>query len=186
MWVVVGLGNPGSAYASTRHNVGFVVVEELATALAHSICTMPTAVRGSVRASSMASRSMLVEPQLYMNRSGPALTAVRPPLTAHAMIVVHDDLDLECRSSSSQTRRRNGWASWRGVGRRALRLRVYPRSPRHRSPTDTVRRSQRMSCRRSDRKNIPSSLPPCSAPPMLSVHRASGGRGCNESVQRAR
>jgi len=93
MRFIVGLGNPGNAYADTRHNVGFMVVDELARrgrALLES--------RQSVRLGQSViagEQTMLIEPQLYMNRSGTALADVIPAVSASELIVIHDDLDLE-------------------------------------------------------------------------------------------
>jgi len=94
MRVVVGLGNPGPAYVGTRHNVGFAVVAELASRwrlLLGSTRGGLRMVRGIVAGEPI----MLVEPQLYMNRSGVAVASALPELGAPALIVIHDDLDLE-------------------------------------------------------------------------------------------
>jgi PTH1 family peptidyl-tRNA hydrolase len=93
MRFVVGLGNPGSAYAKTRHNVGFMVVAELARRW-----RVPLEPRGSVRLGQTViagEETMLIEPQLYMNRSGAALADVLPAVSLPDLIVIHDDLDLE-------------------------------------------------------------------------------------------
>lgn len=95
MKIIVGLGNPGSEYSATRHNIGFMVVDELAHrwnienwrekfgALIAEYRTGPEQV-------------LLVKPQTYMNLSG---TAVGPlarwyKVPPEDMIVVYDDLDL--------------------------------------------------------------------------------------------
>ena len=87
--VVVGLGNPGRSYERTRHNIGFLVADELARR--HG---------GSWRARKKAEAApvglglknvMLLKPMTYMNNSGVALVGYE---TAQ-LIVVHDDLDLE-------------------------------------------------------------------------------------------
>jgi PTH1 family peptidyl-tRNA hydrolase len=93
MRFLVGLGNPGSAFADTRHNVGFMVVDELARRWQARLEP-----RGSVRLGKTAisgEQTMLIEPQLYMNRSGTALADVMPEISASDLIVIHDDLDLE-------------------------------------------------------------------------------------------
>lgn len=89
--MVAGLGNPGPAYAPTRHNVGFRVVDCLAhrrglrwrNAAAWDVALAP---RGP----------LLVKPQLYMNRSGVALAAALEAagLDPGALLVVVDDVDL--------------------------------------------------------------------------------------------
>ena len=112
MRIVVGLGNPGSAYASTRHNVGCAVVEELEQRWRIRLHHADRSARigaGVVDGEPV----MLVEPQLYMKRSGPALSAVQPPFTAQALIVVHDDLDLEC--GRLRVKRGGGTGGHRGL-----------------------------------------------------------------------
>ena len=94
MRTVVGLGNPGRAYAATRHNVGFMVVEELVRRCHASLVSTRRSLR-LAHGVIAGEQTMLVEPQLYMNRSGSALAEVVPPVTAAELIVVHDDLDLE-------------------------------------------------------------------------------------------
>src|SRR5262245_55392365 len=71
-WIIIGLGNPGAEYASTRHNVG----KELVAALEEKLPT----------------NAKVVELNVYMNRSGPAIKqAIGSP---KGLIVVHDELDL--------------------------------------------------------------------------------------------
>ena len=94
-WLVVGLGNPGPAYARTRHNIGFHVVERLAAeAGAHF-----RAGRFQAQvATAELSRALitLLKPQAFMNHSGPTVAAwlewVGLPSTR--LVLVHDDLDL--------------------------------------------------------------------------------------------
>jgi PTH1 family peptidyl-tRNA hydrolase len=86
--VVVGLGNPGRSYERTRHNIGFLVADELAKR--HG---------GSWRAKKKAEAApigfglknvTLLKPTTYMNNSGTALAGYK----AEQLIIVHDDLDL--------------------------------------------------------------------------------------------
>lgn len=97
MRAVVGLGNPGEEYAGTRHNVGFMVVEELARRWG---ADFGRARRGSrvARARFRGAAVNLIEPLMYMNCSGDALARLDADLRPLAadMVVVHDDLDLEC------------------------------------------------------------------------------------------
>lgn len=90
--VLVGLGNPGPAYESTRHNVGFLVLEELAgraewvrrTEWLEAECELGGAAR------------LLVRPLTYMNRCGPAIARILVALGLEAgnMVVVTDDIYL--------------------------------------------------------------------------------------------
>lgn len=94
--LVVGLGNPGPGYAGNRHNVGFMVVDELARRVggrfkAHKAGAEVLEIRLAGR------RAVLARPRSFMNVSGRAVGATArffkvPPTD---VVVVHDDLDLE-------------------------------------------------------------------------------------------
>lgn len=90
--LVVGLGNPGVEYRDTRHNVGFMVVEEVALRLA----APPW--RGCAFAdTTRAGPLWLARPRTYMNRSGDAvagLVAALGLVGPERVLVVADDLDL--------------------------------------------------------------------------------------------
>lgn len=72
MWLVVGLGNPGSEYAHTRHNVGFLVVDSL-----NSQFSLPSWTKKKYYLMSkgiiMGHKVALMKPLTYMNRSGLAV-----------------------------------------------------------------------------------------------------------------
>ena len=94
-WLVAGLGNPGPAYARTRHNVGFAVVERLAAVAAAGFVPGPFETQlAPVSLSSVP--VLLLKPQTFMNRSGEAVAGwlARLGLAPARLIVVHDDLDL--------------------------------------------------------------------------------------------
>jgi peptidyl-tRNA hydrolase, PTH1 family len=96
-WLVVGLGNPGSKYAGTRHNIGF----EIASLLA-SRWQLPrarskyAALLTEGRAGSGGPRVAVLLPQTYMNEAGrsvgPARGAYKLPL--ERVLVLHDEIDL--------------------------------------------------------------------------------------------
>nr|WP_240917579.1 aminoacyl-tRNA hydrolase [Phycicoccus sp. HDW14] len=102
-WLVVGLGNPGPQYAGNRHNVGAMVVEELARrsgtmlrthkARAHAaqvrIGTGPGGVPGPP--------AVVAVPSCYMNESGGPTKALLSffSVPAERLVVVHDELDLD-------------------------------------------------------------------------------------------
>ncbi len=92
---MVGLGNPGSRYARTRHNVGFLVVERVAgRAAASADRKLFGALVGDV---SIAGQNVVLSmPQQFMNLSGQATASLLGfyKVPAADMIVVHDDLDL--------------------------------------------------------------------------------------------
>ena len=87
--VVVGLGNPGRSYERTRHNIGFLVADEIARRHGGSWRARKKAEAAPV--SLDLKNVTLVKPMTYMNNSGAALAQYE----AAQLIVVHDDLDLE-------------------------------------------------------------------------------------------
>lgn len=95
-WLVVGLGNPGSEYANTRHNIGFDVVSELAVRAGASLRMNKRARALSAEARLAGVRVVLAEPQTFMNLSGSAVASLcgfyRIP--AERVVAIHDDLDL--------------------------------------------------------------------------------------------
>jgi PTH1 family peptidyl-tRNA hydrolase len=100
-WLVVGLGNPGARYAGNRHNVGQMVVAQLAADLgaklsAHRSRALVAAARLAPTGGRPGARLVLAAPTSYMNESGgQVVSAVRffkvPP---DRLLVVHDELDL--------------------------------------------------------------------------------------------
>jgi PTH1 family peptidyl-tRNA hydrolase len=93
--LLVGLGNPGKAYAQTRHNVGMWVIERAAARWSIQLSPCGTAQRGSGRlGGKLVELAGLLD---WMNVSGPPLKGLLREfeLTANELIIVHDDLDLE-------------------------------------------------------------------------------------------
>jgi len=95
MWIVAGLGNPGKKYSKTKHNIGFMVIEEIARKYKIDLKDKEKFRIG--RGSIDGEKVLLIEPLLYMNKSGIALkdiiTKFNIPL--EKVIVIHDDLDME-------------------------------------------------------------------------------------------
>ena len=95
MFLVVGLGNPGNEYAATRHNAGFMVVDELARRFGVSVDHEKWQAY-SAQLVLWGSRICLLKPDTFMNLSGKAVVRyvdfykVRP----EQILVVHDDLDM--------------------------------------------------------------------------------------------
>jgi peptidyl-tRNA hydrolase, PTH1 family len=88
--LIVGLGNPGARFVNTRHNAGFLVLDELAR-------------RNSLtfRASKLADETklgqlMLIKPTTFMNLSGQAVQAYQTKLGCkpEEILLIHDDLDM--------------------------------------------------------------------------------------------
>jgi len=96
MFFIVGLGNPGSKYDGTRHNVGFEVVETLARR--HGFPGLRTFGNADVSKGRIGSANvLLVEPTTYMNLSGDAVGAVLRFYkgAVEDLLVIHDELDFE-------------------------------------------------------------------------------------------
>ena len=93
--LVAGLGNPGDQYARTRHNVGFLVVDELARRHGGSFRSKFLGKVSEVRIADR--RLVLLKPETYMNESGRSVgAAVRFfKVEPGSLLVVHDDVDLE-------------------------------------------------------------------------------------------
>ncbi len=93
--LVAGLGNPGREYERTRHNVGWLVLDELARRQGGTWRSKFSGSLGEIRLSEL--RLALLKPETYMNESGRSLAAAArffkvPP---EQVLVVHDDVDLE-------------------------------------------------------------------------------------------
>ncbi|MBM6402699.1 aminoacyl-tRNA hydrolase [Phycicoccus sp. CSK15P-2] len=102
-WLVVGLGNPGPQYAGNRHNVGAMVVEELAGRTGTSLRTHKArASAAQVRVGTgpggvPGPRAVLAVPGCYMNESGGPVKALLSffSVPAERLVVVHDELDID-------------------------------------------------------------------------------------------
>ena len=95
MWVIAGLGNPGKKYSRTRHNIGFMVLEEVARR--HTIELKDRKGYRIGKGSIDAQPLLLVEPLLYMNLSGSVVKKVlrRFSIVPEHLITIHDDLDIQ-------------------------------------------------------------------------------------------
>jgi PTH1 family peptidyl-tRNA hydrolase len=93
--LVAGLGNPGREYASTRHNAGWMVLDELARREGGSWRSKFSGQLSETRLDG--ARLALVKPETYMNESGKSIAAAARFFKApvDAVLVVHDDVDLE-------------------------------------------------------------------------------------------
>jgi peptidyl-tRNA hydrolase, PTH1 family len=91
--IVAGLGNPGREYERTRHNVGFLVIDEVSKRL--NVASWKTN-DGARQAYDAQRKLVLVKPQTYMNNSGVPLRLIAswyrtPP---EALLVIYDEMDL--------------------------------------------------------------------------------------------
>ena len=119
--LVAGLGNPGREYASTRHNVGFLVCDELARRHGGSFRSKFSGELADVRVDG--ARVALLKPQTYMNESGRSVGAAARfyKLEPERLLVVHDEADLDL--GRLQARAGGGLAGHNGLRSVAQHLR---------------------------------------------------------------
>ena len=93
--LVAGLGNPGREYEQTRHNAGWMVIDELARRLDGSFRSKFDGQLTEVRLDGL--RLALLKPETYMNVSGKSISAAQRffKVDLGALLVAHDDVDLE-------------------------------------------------------------------------------------------
>ncbi len=118
--LVVGLGNPGREYARNRHNVGFMVVDELARRAGGGWRAKFSGELAEVRID--AHRVALLKPQTFMNDSGRSVQAAAAffKLEPDAILVIHDEGDLP--AGRLQLRLGGGLAGHNGLRSVAERL----------------------------------------------------------------
>ena len=111
--LVVGLGNPGREHERDRHNVGWMVIDELARRHDGSFRSKFSGRLSEIRIGD--DRVALLKPETYMNDSGRSLAAARRffKVPAGEILVVHDDVDLE--TGRLQARAGGGLAGHNGL-----------------------------------------------------------------------
>lgn len=95
MWLLVGLGNPGDKYASNRHNIGFHVIDEIASSFGFS--DYRSKFQSDMTGGRIEGQKVvLLKPQTYMNKSGQGVgkAATFYKIDPSKIIVFHDELDL--------------------------------------------------------------------------------------------
>lgn len=90
MTLIVGLGNPGKEYSQTRHNIGFMVIDELLNNCSYQDVGK-SSFEGEVFKSSNA---VFLKPMTYMNLSGKSILKIKNFYKLNRVIIIHDDLDL--------------------------------------------------------------------------------------------
>ena len=138
--LVVGLGNPGREYARDRHNVGRMVVDELAHRHGGAFRSKFSGRLAEVRLG--ASRVALLEPETFMNESGRSVSAASRffKVPVAGILVVHDEVDLDV--GRLQARAGGGLAGHNGLrsiasslgSQEFLRLRVGVGRPERGDP----------------------------------------------------
>jgi len=150
-WLVVGLGNPGTEYARTRHNVGFMVADLIASRLGARFGRHRAAVAQVAEArlgvGGDAPRVVLAKPMTFMNLSGGPVAALRRfyKVPLEQIIAVHDELDIPY--GQLRLKRGGGEGGHNGLrslsgslgGRDYLRVRLgIGRPPGRQDPADYV------------------------------------------------
>lgn len=95
MWILVGLGNPGREYQNNRHNIGFMVIDEIAREF--SFPPFKSKFQGEISEGRIdGQHCVLVKPQTFMNLSGECVQKVAHfyKVTPNRIVAVHDELDL--------------------------------------------------------------------------------------------
>jgi PTH1 family peptidyl-tRNA hydrolase len=120
--LVVGLGNPGREYATTRHNVGFMVVDELTQRHGGPWRSKFSGELSDVRVDG--ARLALLKPQTYMNESGRSVAAAAKfyKVEPEWLLAVHDEVDLDL--GRMQARLGGGLAGHNGLRSLAQHLKT--------------------------------------------------------------
>ncbi len=108
MELIIGLGNPETEYANTRHNAGFLILDKLATAFEFPIWKFDKKSNAEITKGEInKKRTVLAKPQTYMNDSGTAVRSLLDfyKLTLADIIVIHDDKDIPLGEIRVQTNR---------------------------------------------------------------------------------
>jgi PTH1 family peptidyl-tRNA hydrolase len=141
MVLFVGLGNPGSQYEGTRHNIGFKVIDKLVDDSGRN--NLPardiskTSFQGKLYRSA---NTFFLKPTTFMNLSGKSLTAVKNffKIELEELIVIHDDIDLPF--GAVRFKKGGGHGGHNGlksldsmVGKEYIRVRIGVGKPEHKS-----------------------------------------------------
>jgi PTH1 family peptidyl-tRNA hydrolase len=100
VWLVVGLGNPGPTYAGHRHNIGYLVNDELATRVGSGFRSHKTG-RADVMEGRLGgpggARVVLARPRCYMNETGGPVSALARfyKVPVERIVAIHDELDID-------------------------------------------------------------------------------------------
>jgi PTH1 family peptidyl-tRNA hydrolase len=146
-WLVAGLGNPGDRYSKTRHNIGAMVVDELARASGERFRKARFVPVEVAELTIDGERVWLAKSLRYMNESGPsyASTAKKHDIAPDHVIAVHDEIDLAFGAlrikSGGGTAGHNGLKSLQQALRTPefLRIRLgVGRPPGRQEPADYV------------------------------------------------
>ena len=136
MLLIVGLGNPGTQYENTRHNIGFKVIDKLVNDFGANEISK-SAFKGKLF---KAPNLLFLKPTTYMNLSGESVQAVKNfyKIELEDIIVVHDDIDLPF--SALRFKKGGGHGGHNGlrsidamIGKEYTRVRMGVDKPIHKS-----------------------------------------------------
>ena len=146
-WLVAGLGNPGDRYANTRHNLGRMVVDELARTDGERFKKIRFLPAELAQIHEAGEQVLLVKSTHFMNESGPSYAGVakKRDVELDRVIAVHDELDIE--AGALRVKLGGGTAGHNGLrslerslrSKEFLRVRVgIGRPPGRQDPADFV------------------------------------------------
>ena len=97
MKLIIGLGNPGELYKKSRHNVGFMAIDEMITKISNLSSTSSLEFQKKLQSEVLITGDMIIaKPQTYMNSSGIAVSKIvnQYKIILSNLWVIHDDLDM--------------------------------------------------------------------------------------------
>ena len=146
MRIIVGLGNPGSKYEKTRHNLGFMVLEKIARKREVVFRLEPHYESRFAEMKDLENRIKLVLPQTFMNESGRAIQKCKDywKVDSKDIWVIHDDVDLEFGKArinldGSSAGHKGVESIIRSIGEQFWRIRVGVGKPARQSPDGSRR-----------------------------------------------
>ncbi len=95
--LVVGLGNPGQKYTKTRHNAGFLLLDEVANSFDVEFSVQPKFFGQLAELTLDNNKIFLLKPTTFMNRSGQSVSAIMKyyKINSNEILILHDELDFE-------------------------------------------------------------------------------------------
>lgn len=114
MWVLVGLGNPGKEYQDNRHNIGFMVIDEIARE--YGLPAFSKKFQGEISEGRIdGQRVVLVKPMTFMNLSGQCVQKVAQyyKVTPNRIVALHDEIELP--AGKMRTKKGGGAAGHNGL-----------------------------------------------------------------------
>jgi len=112
--LIIGLGNPGTGYKKTRHNIGFLAADNIANR--NRLSFKESSFNAQISTGTAYNESIIIaKPRTYMNLSGEAVSGITEHynLTPKDIIVIHDDMDIEFGRIKIKTQ--GGSAGHRGI-----------------------------------------------------------------------